>query len=309
MSFPDARAIDVRSPRCAAADFYAPRAALSGHSSRGTTARGAEPTRYPQRDGWTDGGARASGRLHDRGERTTSQFSTRHAGRAFAAVQLGTRQRCLTMAGDGSEQLLPLVGVPGVRQVRELRTSAIARMDRRLGGGGHAGRLGYVRAGARSMTRSVLNSAARRRLRRAQAAAKAHDSTPPPCSGSFGAEEYAVGRVLAARYRIEHLIGIGSMGVVLAARHIELDTRVAIKAIRPEMLALPGVVSRFAREAKAAVVIRSEHVAQVFDVGTDDELGPYIVMEHLEGRDLRTVLDLEGRVPLRRAVDYVLQAC
>ncbi|MEO8178162.1 MAG: protein kinase [Deltaproteobacteria bacterium] len=115
--------------------------------------------------------------------------------------------------------------------------------------------------------------------------------------------------MLAGRFRIEHLIGMGSMGVVLAARHIELDTRVAIKVIRPEMQALPAVVSRFAREAKAAVVIRSEHVAQVFDVGTDDELGPYIVMEHLEGRDLRAVLDLEGRVPLRRAVDYVLQAC
>jgi hypothetical protein len=99
------------------------------------------------------------------------------------------------------------------------------------------------------------------------------------------------------------------MGVVFAARHVDLDTRVAIKAILPEMQLVSGVVSRFAREAKAAVAIRSEHVAQVFDVGTDEELGPFIVMEFLEGRDLRAALELEGRVPLRRAVDYVLQAC
>ena len=120
---------------------------------------------------------------------------------------------------------------------------------------------------------------------------------------------YATGRVLAGRYRIERLIGMGAMGVVLAARHLGLETRVAIKAILPEMQTIPGALSLFEREAKAAVAIRSEHVAQVFDVGTDDDLGPYIVMEYLEGRDLRAVLELDGPIPLRRAIDYVLQAC
>jgi serine/threonine-protein kinase len=130
-----------------------------------------------------------------------------------------------------------------------------------------------------------------------------------PESNTFSPHDYAVGKVISGRFRVEHVIGVGSMGVVLAARHLELDERVAIKFIRSEMQKLPGVLSRFAREAKAAVSIKSEHVAKVFDVGTDDGIGPYIVMEYLEGRDLGAVLEFEGRLPIRRAVHYVMQAC
>jgi eukaryotic-like serine/threonine-protein kinase len=130
-----------------------------------------------------------------------------------------------------------------------------------------------------------------------------------PESDTFSPSDYAVGQILSGRFRIEHVIGVGSMGVVLAAKHIELDERVAIKFIRSEMQKVPGVLSRFAREAKAAVSIKSEHVAQVFDVGTAEGIGPYIVMEYLEGRDLAAVLEMEGRLPIRRAVHYVMQAC
>jgi serine/threonine protein kinase len=130
-----------------------------------------------------------------------------------------------------------------------------------------------------------------------------------PHSNTFSPEDYAVGQVLSGRFRVEHVIGVGSMGVVLAARHLELDERVAIKFIRAEMQRVPGVLQRFAREAKAAVSIKSEHVAQVFDVGTAEGIGPYIVMEYLEGRDLGAVLEMEGRLPIRRAVHYVMQAC
>src|SRR5688572_16581210 len=130
-----------------------------------------------------------------------------------------------------------------------------------------------------------------------------------PESNTFSPEDYAVGQVISGRFRVEHVIGIGSMGVVLAAKHLELDERVAIKFIRAEMQQVPGVLSRFAREAKAAVSIKSEHVAQVFDVGTADGIGPYIVMEYLEGCDLAQVLEMEGRLPIRRAVHYVMQAC
>lgn len=144
-----------------------------------------------------------------------------------------------------------------------------------------------------------------------QRAASSDDSVGlfAPSSNTFSPDDYAVGRVLSGRFRIEHVIGVGSMGVVLAARHLELDERVAIKFIRADMQRVPGVLQRFAREAKAAVTIKSEHVAQVFDVGTADGIGPYIVMEYLEGRDLGAVLELEGRLPIRRAVHYVMQAC
>jgi eukaryotic-like serine/threonine-protein kinase len=130
-----------------------------------------------------------------------------------------------------------------------------------------------------------------------------------PESQTFSPQDYAVGRVISGRFRVEHVIGSGSMGIVLAARHLELDERVAIKLIRAEMQRVPGVLQRFAREAKAAVSIKSDHVAQVFDVGTADGIGPYIVMEYLEGCDLAQVLELEGRLPIRRAVHYIMQAC
>ncbi len=130
-----------------------------------------------------------------------------------------------------------------------------------------------------------------------------------PESNVHAAHEHMVGQVISGRFRVEHVIGVGSMGVVLAAKHLELDERVAIKFIRPEMQKLPGVLSRFAREAKASVSIKSEHVAQVFDVGTADGIGPYIVLEYLEGRDLGAVLHSEGRLPIGRAVHYVMQAC
>ncbi len=142
--------------------------------------------------------------------------------------------------------------------------------------------------------------------------AAAHDPNGglfAPQSHTFSPDDYAVGQVLQGRFRIEHVIGVGSMGVVLAARHLELDERVAIKFIRAEMQRVPGVMQRFAREAKAAVTIKSEHVAQVFDVGTAEGIGPYIVMEYLEGRDLGAILEMEGRLTIRRAVHYVMQAC
>lgn len=130
-----------------------------------------------------------------------------------------------------------------------------------------------------------------------------------PTAGAFSPDDYAVGKVISGRFRVEHVIGVGSMGVVLAARHLELDERVAIKFIRAEVQKLPGVLSRFAREAKAAVSIKSEHVAQVFDVGTADGIGPYIVMEYLEGQDLGAYLEEFGALSVRQAVHYVMQAC
>jgi serine/threonine-protein kinase len=84
---------------------------------------------------------------------------------------------------------------------------------------------------------------------------------------------------------------------------------VALKFLRPEALAHPDLVERFAREARAAAKIRSEHVANVFDVGTLPDGTPYIVMEHLAGRDLADYLHQEGALPIGVAVEYIMQAC
>jgi eukaryotic-like serine/threonine-protein kinase len=116
------------------------------------------------------------------------------------------------------------------------------------------------------------------------------------------------GDVLAGKYRVERVLGAGGMGVVVAAHHIQLDEKVALKFLLPEALGSPDAVARFLREARAAVKIKSEHVARVADVGQLDNGSPYIVMEYLEGRDLAGWLELGGAMPVEQAVDFVLQA-
>src|SRR3954453_18378448 len=114
------------------------------------------------------------------------------------------------------------------------------------------------------------------------------------------------GDILAGKYRVEKVLGVGGMGVVVAATHTELEQRVALKFLLPDAALNPDVVARFQREARAAAKIKSEHVARVSDVGTMDNGLPYIVMEFLEGGDLADLLARRGKIPIAQAVDHVL---
>ncbi len=117
------------------------------------------------------------------------------------------------------------------------------------------------------------------------------------------------GDVLAGKYRVEHVLGEGGMGVVVAARHLQLNTKVALKFLLPSLLVNKEAVARFAREARAAVQITSEHVARVFDVGILETGAPFMVMEYLEGGDLGSWLEHRGILPTDLAIDFILQAC
>jgi serine/threonine protein kinase len=117
------------------------------------------------------------------------------------------------------------------------------------------------------------------------------------------------GELLAGKYRVERVIGSGGMGIVVAARHEQLGQLVAIKLVRDEALEQGDTVERFLREARAAVHLRSEHVAKVLDVGKLDSGAPYMVMEFLDGNDLGHVLNESGPMALDLAVHLVLQAC
>jgi serine/threonine protein kinase len=117
------------------------------------------------------------------------------------------------------------------------------------------------------------------------------------------------GDVLAGRFRVERVLGAGGMGVVVAAHHLQLDRRVALKFLLPEIARQQSVVARFGREARAAARIQSEHVARVLDVGTLEDGRPYLVMEYLEGRDLEAEVKARGPLPVATTVDWVLEAC
>src|SRR5262245_43297553 len=71
------------------------------------------------------------------------------------------------------------------------------------------------------------------------------------------------GNVVAGKYRIERVLGMGGMGVVLAAEHLDLRRRVALKVLLPGVYEAPEAASRMLREARAAAQIRSEHVVRV----------------------------------------------
>ena len=117
------------------------------------------------------------------------------------------------------------------------------------------------------------------------------------------------GQILADKYRIERVLGAGAMGVVVAAYHLGLESKVAIKFLMPEMLGNEEALARFAREARAAAKITNEHVTRVLDVGTLETGAPYMVMEFLDGVDLHAWLARSGPLPVQQAVDFVLQAC
>src|SRR4051812_7845693 len=117
------------------------------------------------------------------------------------------------------------------------------------------------------------------------------------------------GDILEGKYRVETVLGQGGMGMVVAARHLQLDEKVAIKFLHPESLGDTIALARFLREAKAAVRIKGEHVARVFDVCTLPNGAPYIVMEFLDGVDLSRWLKEEGPLPVEQAVDFLVQAC
>ncbi len=118
-----------------------------------------------------------------------------------------------------------------------------------------------------------------------------------------------VGDVIADKYRVDRVLGIGGMGMVVAATHRVLDQQVAIKFLLPELAQHPEAGARFQREAKAAVRIQSQHVCRVLDVGVAADGSPFMVMEYLEGKDLADELEQSGRLSVERAVEYVLQAC
>jgi tRNA A-37 threonylcarbamoyl transferase component Bud32 len=123
------------------------------------------------------------------------------------------------------------------------------------------------------------------------------------------AYDLAVGDLIGGKFRVERIIGEGGMGLVVAATHLGLDERVALKFLHPNAGRNPEAIARFFQEAKAAAKLKSEHVAHVLDVSQRQDGCPFIVMEFLRGSDLRYVLGLDGPLAVETVADYMIQAC
>jgi serine/threonine protein kinase len=104
------------------------------------------------------------------------------------------------------------------------------------------------------------------------------------------------GALLGGRYEIQRPLGKGGMGVVYRAHDRELDETVAVKVLRPDVAAAPGMATRFRSEIKLARRVTHRNVCRIHDYGRDGAL-TYIVMEYVDGRELRRVVRDDGALP------------
>ena len=118
------------------------------------------------------------------------------------------------------------------------------------------------------------------------------------------------GTVLANRYRLQRRLGAGGMGEVYEAKHTEISRRFAVKVLRSEYACDPQMQARFRCEAQAAAGLSCDHIVQVTDFGSAEEGSLFLVMELLEGENLRGMLErLRRPLAPEQAVAVTTQAC
>ncbi len=130
-----------------------------------------------------------------------------------------------------------------------------------------------------------------------------------PVASKYSMADLLIGTILSDRYRLETKVGEGAMGWVFLAEHTEIGKKFAVKVLRPSLCRLPEAVSRFRREARAASQIGSKHIVDITDFGTTDTGAAFYVMEHLQGKDLATVLKENKRLPWPRVKGIMQQLC
>jgi serine/threonine protein kinase len=116
--------------------------------------------------------------------------------------------------------------------------------------------------------------------------------------------------LIAGRYRLEKVLGMGGMGYVVSALEIGTDRqlrRVAIKFMLPDALKSPTLHRRFVREAEAIGRLRGDHVCRLLETGSLPDGSPFMVMEYLSGEDLDRVVASRGPLPVWETADYALQ--
>jgi serine/threonine protein kinase len=116
-----------------------------------------------------------------------------------------------------------------------------------------------------------------------------------------------VGRLIGGKLRIEQFVGAGGMGVVYRATHLGLRMPVAVKVLQAGLQQDLEFCRRFQEEALAASRLDHPNLTRVLDFGQEPDGLVYIAMEFLDGTDLGTLLDRDGRLPLARIVDIMSQ--
>ena len=132
-------------------------------------------------------------------------------------------------------------------------------------------------------------------------------SVSSPTRTHTGIDAYLpTGTILAGRYRIDGIVGVGGMGIVYRAADQQLDVQVAVKVLRTEHASDRRFRERFRRELILARQVSHRNVVRIHDLGEDGELS-FLTMDLIEGRSLRDLLEQEGALPLPRVIHLVQQ--
>ena len=117
-----------------------------------------------------------------------------------------------------------------------------------------------------------------------------------------------VGQIIAGRFQILEMLGIGGMGAVYKAHDHDIDRVIALKCIRPELSNNLEIVQRFTQELLLARQITHKNVIRIYDVRDSAGL-KFITMEYVEGRDLGSLMDERGKLPAQEGVAIIRQVC
>ncbi|MFZ9762590.1 MAG: protein kinase domain-containing protein, partial [Candidatus Nanopelagicaceae bacterium] len=113
-------------------------------------------------------------------------------------------------------------------------------------------------------------------------------------------------KMLGERYELGAMIGTGGMADVYLAQDVRLNRQVAIKILRSDLARDPSFVTRFNKEALSVAALNHPGIVSVYDSGKEDSPSgamPYIVMEYVEGKTLRELVNKGERFALNRAVE------
>ncbi len=132
------------------------------------------------------------------------------------------------------------------------------------------------------------------------------DTLPDGFEKLIGRATLTVGEVIGGRYKLIESLGSGGMGEVFVAENIAIGMRVAIKQLKPELLANPEFRARFQTEAQAVAAIEHPNVARFFDLVVGDPT--FIVMEYVRGETLADLIK-RGPIAIDRALEIAGRLC
>lgn len=133
-------------------------------------------------------------------------------------------------------------------------------------------------------------------------------ATPAPPSDGKSPVMSMVEKSLHNRYDLERELGRGGMGVVYKARDTQLDRPVALKFLGSLVDGSEEFRQRFQREARAAAQVSHPNILSIYDIGVEQG-STYIAMEYIEGPNLNQYLGQKGKLPVREAINLIVQAC